>query len=156
MARAIPRIAGTGSPSRTTCGAGAWTTAGFAVTEALRQAIMLVPEKVWTPAFDADGGVRAGGDVAELTGLLDLGMAGRGCGSSCAVNVPIPAPSCRYSRNVTAGGIRRSSPTPPPGSWRSWRPVTAPMPASRTASGTPKTLAWAGSRHASSRSITPG
>ena len=26
---------------------------GFAVTEALRQAIMLVPEKVWTPALDA-------------------------------------------------------------------------------------------------------
>jgi hypothetical protein len=45
---------------------------GFAVTEALRQAIMLVPEKVWTPALDADGGVRAGGDVAELTGLLNL------------------------------------------------------------------------------------
>ncbi len=39
---------------------------------AVRQAIMLVPEKVWTPAVDADGGVRAGGDVAELTGLLDL------------------------------------------------------------------------------------
>ena len=33
---------------------------------------MLVPEKVWTPAVDADGGVRDGGDVAELTGLLDL------------------------------------------------------------------------------------
>jgi hypothetical protein len=45
---------------------------GFALTEALRQAIMLVPEKVWEPALDADGGVRAGGDVAELTGLLDL------------------------------------------------------------------------------------
>ncbi len=28
------------------------------------------PKKVWTPAVDADGGVRAGGDVAELTGLL--------------------------------------------------------------------------------------
>ena len=45
---------------------------GFAITEALRHAIMLVPEKVWTPALDADGGVRAGGDVAELSGLLDL------------------------------------------------------------------------------------
>jgi hypothetical protein len=33
---------------------------------------MLVPEKVWTPALDADGGVRAGGDVAELTELVDL------------------------------------------------------------------------------------
>jgi Transposase DDE domain group 1 len=45
---------------------------GFALTEVLRQAIMLVPEKVWEPALDADGGVRAGGDVTELTGLLDL------------------------------------------------------------------------------------
>ena len=45
---------------------------GFAITEKLRQAIMLVPETVWTPALDADGGVRTGGAVAELTGLLDL------------------------------------------------------------------------------------
>ena len=45
---------------------------GFALTEALRQAIMLVPATVWTPALDADGGVRSGSDVAELTGLLDL------------------------------------------------------------------------------------
>lgn len=45
---------------------------GFAITEKLRDAIDLVPAKVWTPAVDADGGVREGGDVAELTGLLNL------------------------------------------------------------------------------------
>jgi hypothetical protein len=45
---------------------------GFALTEAVRQAIMLVPANVWTPAVDADGCGRTGGDVAELTGLLDL------------------------------------------------------------------------------------
>lgn len=45
---------------------------GFAVTEKTREAIDLVPEKTWTPAIDADGGMREGGDVAELTGLLDL------------------------------------------------------------------------------------
>ena len=45
---------------------------GFAITEAVRQAIMLVPATVWTPALGADGAVRAGGDVAELSGLLDL------------------------------------------------------------------------------------
>lgn len=45
---------------------------GFAITEAVRQAIMLVPTTVWTPALDADGAVRTGGDVAELSGLLDL------------------------------------------------------------------------------------
>ncbi len=45
---------------------------GYAVTEKIRDAITLVPKSVWTPASDADGGVREGGDVAELTGLLDL------------------------------------------------------------------------------------
>lgn len=45
---------------------------GFAVTEKIREAIKLVPRKLWTPATDADGGVREGGDVAELTGLLNL------------------------------------------------------------------------------------
>lgn len=44
---------------------------GFAIAEALREAIDLVPKKIWTPALDADGGVRAGGDVAEVTGLID-------------------------------------------------------------------------------------
>jgi len=44
----------------------------FAITEAIRDAIAHVPAKVWTPASDADGGLREGGDVAELSGLLDL------------------------------------------------------------------------------------
>jgi hypothetical protein len=44
---------------------------GFAITEQVREAIALVPAKIWTPAIDADGGIRDGGDVAELTGLLD-------------------------------------------------------------------------------------
>jgi len=45
---------------------------GFAITKTIRDAIGLVPKNVWTPATDADGGIREGGDVAELTGLLDL------------------------------------------------------------------------------------
>lgn len=45
---------------------------GYAVTEKIRTAIALVPESVWTPATDAAGGVREGGDVVELTGLLNL------------------------------------------------------------------------------------
>lgn len=44
---------------------------GFAITEKLRDAIDLVPKKVWAPAIDAHGGIREGGDVAELTGLID-------------------------------------------------------------------------------------
>ena len=47
---------------------------GFAITDNLRAAIDLVPKKIWTPALDADGGVRDGGDVAEITGLIDPAM----------------------------------------------------------------------------------
>jgi hypothetical protein len=45
---------------------------GFPVTEKVRDAITLIPTAVWTPATDADGEVREGGDVAELTNLLNL------------------------------------------------------------------------------------
>ncbi|WP_353358119.1 transposase, partial [Intrasporangium sp. DVR] len=44
---------------------------GFAITEHIRDAIKLVPKKVWTPALDTDGGAREGGGVAELTRLID-------------------------------------------------------------------------------------
>ncbi len=45
---------------------------GFAVTEKVRDAIATLPKTVWAPALDADGAARDGGDVAELTDLLDL------------------------------------------------------------------------------------
>jgi len=38
----------------------------------VRDAISLLPDQAWSPASDADSGVRDGDDVAELTGLLDL------------------------------------------------------------------------------------
>ncbi|MBC7307630.1 MAG: IS1380 family transposase [Dietzia sp.] len=44
---------------------------GFAITEHVREAIKRVPKQVWTPALDTDGDVREGGDVAELTGLIE-------------------------------------------------------------------------------------
>ena len=45
---------------------------GFAVTDQVRTAISRVPARAWTPAVDVDGNVRNGGDVAEVTDLLDL------------------------------------------------------------------------------------
>ena len=39
---------------------------------ALTSAISTVPERAWTPALDADGEIRDGADVVEVTGLLDL------------------------------------------------------------------------------------
>ena len=44
---------------------------GFTLTEDLQQAILALPASAWTPAYDADGRVRPGAWVAELTGLLD-------------------------------------------------------------------------------------
>ncbi len=45
---------------------------GFSVTEKVRDAIALLPAKAWSTASKADGEPREGGDVAEVTGLLDL------------------------------------------------------------------------------------
>ena len=46
--------------------------AGFTIGEKVRAAITELPAGLWSPALTAEGEVREGGDVAELTGLLDL------------------------------------------------------------------------------------
>jgi hypothetical protein len=43
---------------------------GFTMTEQVQQAILDLPELAWTPAIAADGDLRDGAGVAELTGLL--------------------------------------------------------------------------------------
>ncbi len=45
---------------------------GFTATEQVGDAVAMLPETAWTPAYDGDGGQRDGADVAELTHLLDL------------------------------------------------------------------------------------
>ena len=45
---------------------------GFAVTAPVRDAIARLPKSAWQAAVDADGEPREGGDVVELTGMLDL------------------------------------------------------------------------------------
>jgi hypothetical protein len=77
---------------------------GFGLTAALRQAIMLVPDKVWTPALDADGGVRAGGNVAELTGLLNV--SGWPAGMRVIVRRERPHPGAQLSIFEEADGWR--------------------------------------------------
>jgi hypothetical protein len=46
--------------------------AGFTITEDVADAILKIPARAWTPAYDAEGQVRPGAWVAELTGMLDL------------------------------------------------------------------------------------
>jgi hypothetical protein len=45
---------------------------GFFLSDDAAAAVDLIPASVWTPAYDADGGVRDGAWVAEATRLLDL------------------------------------------------------------------------------------
>ena len=45
---------------------------GFTLPDDAEQLLRRVPASVWAPAYDADGDVRDGAWVAELTGLLDL------------------------------------------------------------------------------------
>ncbi len=45
---------------------------GFDLTEAVRNAILALPDAAWLPALDRDGGERPNGQVAEITHLVDL------------------------------------------------------------------------------------
>ena len=45
---------------------------GMTITEDMQEAILKIPAKAWTPAYDADRQVRPGAWVAEVTGLLNL------------------------------------------------------------------------------------
>jgi len=45
---------------------------GFTLPPNTPELFRLIPKDVWEPAYNSDGEVREGADVAELTGLLDL------------------------------------------------------------------------------------
>lgn len=45
---------------------------GFTLSQTMADAIEVIPEAAWTPAYDADGQIRDGAWVAEATGVLDL------------------------------------------------------------------------------------
>jgi hypothetical protein len=45
---------------------------GYELTEPVRAAILQIPEDAWAPALDQDGSARQNGQVAEITGMVDL------------------------------------------------------------------------------------
>jgi hypothetical protein len=45
---------------------------GMTITGDIAEAILAVPARAWTPAYDAGGQARPGAWVAEITGMLDL------------------------------------------------------------------------------------
>jgi hypothetical protein len=54
-------------------GAGLDYSVGFPSTEAVREAIGLIPAWAWRPAVDPSGGQRDGAEICEITGMLRLG-----------------------------------------------------------------------------------
>jgi hypothetical protein len=47
--------------------------AGFTITDDIADAILAIPGKAWTPAYDACGLVRDGAWLPELTGMVNQG-----------------------------------------------------------------------------------
>ena len=117
---------------------------------------MLALATVWTPAWMLDGGVRVGGDVAELTGLLDLVRWSAGMRVIALPRRPHPGvqPPWRFEQ---ADGYRYQgfSPTPPAAAPLS-EPVTGHARVEDRIRPTPKTVACAASFPVSSPSTPPG
>ncbi|MFF4777001.1 IS1380 family transposase [Microtetraspora fusca] len=70
---------------------------GFTLTDDIQQAILTLPPDAWTPAYDADGKVRAGAWVAELTGLLDLSSWPKGMRVIVRKERPHPGAQLRFT-----------------------------------------------------------
>ncbi|MDH6580430.1 hypothetical protein P3T29_006122 [Kitasatospora sp. MAP5-34] len=77
---------------------------GHAVTAEFRKAIRALPEHVWHPALEQDGSLRAGAEVAELTGLVDL--AGHPDGIRAIVRRERPHPGAQLSLFGQDEGMR--------------------------------------------------
>jgi hypothetical protein len=80
---------------------------GFPVDQAVRDAIIAVPADSWAPAVEADGEIRDGAEVAEITGLVDL--AGWPGGSRLIVRKERPHPGAQLSVFDTLEGMRHTA-----------------------------------------------
>jgi hypothetical protein len=80
---------------------------GFAVTDHVRTAITRVPARAWLPAIDAAGEVRDGGDVVEITDLLDTAITTRWpAGMRVIIRREHPHPGAQLSLFEEANGWR--------------------------------------------------
>ena len=70
---------------------------GFTLTEDIRAAILTLPKDIWEVAYDADGQVRDGAWVAELTGLLDLSSWPKGMRVIVRKERPHPGAQLRFT-----------------------------------------------------------
>lgn len=83
---------------------GRWlsSSVGMTITDALHQAVLLIPATAWTPAIEPDGEVRDGAWVAELAGDV---LAGWAEGMRLIVRTERPHPGAQL-RFTDADGMR--------------------------------------------------
>jgi DDE family transposase len=70
---------------------------GMQVDAHVREAILAQPEPAWTPAIDPDGQVRAGAEVCELTGWIDLHTWPAGTRAICRREAAHPGAQLRFT-----------------------------------------------------------
>jgi Transposase DDE domain group 1 len=70
---------------------------GFTITEDIQDAVLKIPARAWTPAYDSDGQVRPGAWVAELTGMLDLANWPKGMRVIVRKERPHPGAQLRFT-----------------------------------------------------------
>jgi hypothetical protein len=70
---------------------------GLPIDTHVRDAVLSLPEDAWSPAIDADGQVRDGAWVAEVTGWLDLGGYPPGTRAICRRERPHPGARPRFT-----------------------------------------------------------
>ena len=99
----------------------------------IQQTLASIPAQAWTPAYDADGQVRPGAWVTELTGLFDF--SGWPPGMRLIVRKERPHTGAQL-RITDLDGYEspRSSPTPSTASWPTLSCDIAAGPGPRTAS----------------------
>ena len=80
---------------------------GYPVTDAVRDAIRLVPKWAWDSANDADGDLREHADVVDITGLLDLTRWRASCpGMRVIVRRELPHPGATLDAFEVRDGFR--------------------------------------------------
>lgn len=70
---------------------------GFTVDEAVREAVLAVPQDAWVPAINADGELRGNGEIVELTELLDLSSWPAGSRAICRRERPHPGAQLTFT-----------------------------------------------------------
>ncbi|MCX4774485.1 transposase [Streptomyces sp. NBC_01285] len=70
---------------------------GMTITDAIHQAVLKIPKKAWTPAYDADGTERPGAWVAEITDMPDLTTWPKGMRLIVRKERPYPGAQLRFT-----------------------------------------------------------